>query len=79
MFNLYLSKGDKRTTKRILLRDVHEDELPVLKRYFPREVVQLHRAKYLDIILYSKEQVQKENAWIACVQVPGKRGGFAKR
>lgn len=34
MFNLYLSKGDKRTTKRILLRNVREDELPVLKRVF---------------------------------------------
>lgn len=39
-----------------------EKELPVLKRYFPRESVTLHKAKYLDIILYSKEQVQKENA-----------------
>ena len=34
MFNLYLSKGDKRTTKRILLRNVREDELPALKRVF---------------------------------------------
>ena len=34
MYNLYLSKGAQRTTKRILLRDVHEDELPVLKRVF---------------------------------------------
>lgn len=38
-----------------------EKELPVLKRYFPREVVALRPAKYLDLILYSKEQVQKEN------------------
>ena len=34
MYNLYLSKGDKRTTERILLRNVREDELPALKRVF---------------------------------------------
>jgi hypothetical protein len=34
MFNLYLSKGDKRTTKRILLRNAREEELPALKRVF---------------------------------------------
>ena len=34
MYNLYLSKVDKGTTKRILLRYVREDELPALKRVF---------------------------------------------
>ena len=34
MFNLYLSKGDKRTTKRILLLNVRKDELHALKRVF---------------------------------------------
>lgn len=38
-----------------------EKELPVLKRYFRREDVQVRPAKYLDLILYSKEQVQAEN------------------
>lgn len=33
-YNLYLSKGNKRTTERILLRNVREDELPALKRVF---------------------------------------------
>ena len=36
-----------------------EKELPVLKRYFPREAVKMEKAKYLDLILYSKEQVLK--------------------
>ena len=34
MYNLYLSKVDKRTTKRILLRNVREDELHALRRVF---------------------------------------------
>lgn len=34
MYNLYLSNGYKRTTTRILLRNVREDELPALKRVF---------------------------------------------
>lgn len=38
-----------------------EKELPVLKRFFPREKMELKPAKYLDLILYSKAQVQKEN------------------
>jgi hypothetical protein len=40
-----------------------EKELPVLKRYIPLEKVKnnLKPAKFLDIILYSKEQIQKEN------------------
>jgi hypothetical protein len=38
-----------------------EKELPVLKRYFPQKEVELRPAKYLDLILYSKEQVQREN------------------
>ena len=37
-----------------------EKELPVLRRYFPKDKVELEKAKYLDIILYSKEQIQKE-------------------
>lgn len=39
-----------------------EKELPVLRRYFPKEAVKLAPCKYLDLILYSKEQVLKENA-----------------
>ena len=35
-------------------------ELPVLIRYFPKELVSLTKAKFLDIILYSKEQIVKE-------------------
>ena len=37
-------------------------ELAVLIRYFPRGAVEQPRAKFLDIILYSREQVDKENA-----------------
>lgn len=38
-----------------------EKELPVLRRYFPKDKVEPQRAKYLDVILYSREQVVKEN------------------
>ncbi|CAM9161912.1 unnamed protein product [Chrysoparadoxa australica] len=38
-----------------------EGELPVLIRWFPKESVPVEEAKYLDIILYSREQIQKEN------------------
>lgn len=48
-----------------LLKSVYEarneKELPVLKRYFPKEAVEVKPSKYLDLILYTKEQVQKEN------------------
>ena len=44
----------------------NERELPVLSRYFPKHLVggddSLPTAKYLDLILYSREQIQKENA-----------------
>lgn len=45
----------------------NEKELPVLVRYFPMEILQkedvkLPTAKILDFILYSREQIQKENA-----------------
>lgn len=44
----------------------NEKELPVLTRYFPRDLVvssdnPLPVAKYLDLILYSREQINKEN------------------
>ena len=39
-----------------------EYELPVLTRWFPAEKVQANKAQYLDIILYSREQIQKENS-----------------
>lgn len=43
----------------------NEKELPVLVRFFPKELQrqqqQLPKAKYLDLILYSREQIQKEN------------------
>lgn len=38
-----------------------EKELPILTRYIPLGSVELQEAKYLDIILYSKEQIIKEN------------------
>ncbi|ETW07104.1 hypothetical protein, variant [Aphanomyces invadans] len=37
-------------------------ELPVLVRYFPVEKVQPQVAAYLDVILYSRTQIQLENA-----------------
>mmetsp|Transcript_7826 Transcript_7826/g.14101 ORF Transcript_7826/g.14101 Transcript_7826/m.14101 type:complete len:245 (-) Transcript_7826:226-960(-) len=45
----------------------NEKELPVLARHFPQELVTsadkpLPVAKYLDLILYSREQINKENA-----------------
>eukprot|EP00747_Dinoflagellata_sp_TGD_P099717 gnl/TRDRNA2_/TRDRNA2_167822_c0_seq1.p1 gnl/TRDRNA2_/TRDRNA2_167822_c0~~gnl/TRDRNA2_/TRDRNA2_167822_c0_seq1.p1 ORF type:complete len:249 (-),score=39.04 gnl/TRDRNA2_/TRDRNA2_167822_c0_seq1:112-858(-) len=41
-----------------------EQELPVLTRWFPKAAVKdrLKEAKFLDIILYSREQIRKENA-----------------
>lgn len=38
-----------------------EKELPVLCRWFPADKFTPHIAKYLDVILYSKDQIQKEN------------------
>lgn len=46
----------------------NEKELPVLTRYFPKELVgtgdgsSLPVARYLDLILYSREQINAENA-----------------
>ena len=40
----------------------NERELPVLSRWFDAAQMPTHRATFLDIILYSKEQVQAENA-----------------
>ena len=37
-----------------------ENELPVLERYLDKNHVPVHKAAYLDIILYSKAQVQLE-------------------
>lgn len=52
----------------ILIKTIYEarneKELPVLKRYVPVESIgieSIQPAKFLDIILYSKEQIQKEN------------------
>lgn len=44
----------------------NDKELPVLTRHFPHDLVvsldnPLPKAKYLDLILYSREQVNKEN------------------
>jgi len=44
----------------------NDKEVPVLTRFFPSELVvtsdkALPRAKYLDLILYSREQINKEN------------------
>lgn len=38
-----------------------EKELPVLRRYFKKEDVPASKSKFLDVILYSREQIQKEN------------------
>ncbi|TYZ60217.1 hypothetical protein PybrP1_008266 [[Pythium] brassicae (nom. inval.)] len=38
-----------------------ENELPVLVRWFPSHSVTPVVAKYLDVILYSREQIEKEN------------------
>jgi len=54
-----------------------EKELPVLTRYFDRELLLKNKkeedvfpvSKYLDLILYSSEQIEKENAAM------GKEGG----
>jgi hypothetical protein len=42
----------------------NEKELPVLARFFPQEAVadNLPVAKYIDLILYSRDQINKENA-----------------
>lgn len=44
----------------------NDKELPVLTRYFPKEHIQnnieLPTATYFDIIMYSREQIQKENS-----------------
>jgi hypothetical protein len=46
----------------------NDKELPVLTRFFPRDLVcgpdkpALPVAKYIDLILYSRDQIQKENA-----------------
>jgi hypothetical protein len=41
----------------------NDKELPVLTRFFPKQLVgdDLPKAKFLDLILYSREQIQKEN------------------
>lgn len=39
-----------------------EHELPVLTRWFPSDKVEKREAKYLDLILYSKEQIELENS-----------------
>ena len=38
-----------------------EKELPVLGRWFPADLCQPSKARFLDIILYSKEQIIEEN------------------
>lgn len=43
----------------------NDKEVPVLTRFFPQELMPtslLPKAKYLDLILYSREQINKENA-----------------
>lgn len=38
------------------------DELPVLSRWFPAGAVEPIKARYLDLILYSREQIAKEGS-----------------
>lgn len=39
-----------------------EGELPVLTRWFPRDAIDVPAAQYLDIILYSRDQIKAERA-----------------
>ena len=40
----------------------NEKEVPILQRFIPLEAAgELPKAKYLDLILYSREQIRKEN------------------
>lgn len=52
-----------------------EKELPVLQRSIPLDLLggpdKLPRAKFLDLILYSREQIQKENASMGNADVEG--------
>ncbi|CUV04558.1 unnamed protein product [Cryptosporidium hominis] len=46
-----------------------DEEIPVLSRWFPKDsppASQLIKSKYLDIILYSKEQCEKESSIMNC-------------
>lgn len=45
-----------------------EKELPVLTRFFPRDAVVPPPASHLDVILYSREQVRRENEAMAAQQ-----------
>lgn len=48
-----------------------EKELPVLKRYFTADQVSPGKAKYLDVILYSKDQIRIENEAMGNVDANG--------
>lgn len=39
-----------------------ENELPILMRYFPVSSVEAPPCTWFDLILYSREQIEKENA-----------------
>ena len=41
-----------------------EYELPVLKRFFKAEDVKVEKAKFLDVILYSREQIEYEESQV---------------
>eukprot|EP00467_Chlorarachnion_reptans_P014351 CAMPEP_0114534612 /NCGR_PEP_ID=MMETSP0109-20121206/27939_1 /TAXON_ID=29199 /ORGANISM="Chlorarachnion reptans, Strain CCCM449" /LENGTH=205 /DNA_ID=CAMNT_0001718049 /DNA_START=46 /DNA_END=663 /DNA_ORIENTATION=+ len=45
-------------------------ELPVLTRWFPRDKMKLGKAKYLDVILYSRKQLNKEDSAENAMFVP---------
>ncbi|VEU43262.1 unnamed protein product [Pseudo-nitzschia multistriata] len=53
----------------------NDKELPVLQRFIPLEAVggaeELPRAKYLDLILYSRDQIRKENESMGNENVEG--------
>lgn len=53
---------DNERSLRSVYRARRPEELAVLSRFFPSESVQVTKAKYLDLILYSREQIRKENA-----------------
>jgi len=61
--NVLIITPDNEPLLRTSYQARNEKELPVLTRFFPKEHIPttLPVAKYLDLILYSREQIDKEN------------------
>lgn len=58
--NMKITESNEKFLKSGYLKRT-EKELAVLSRWFPKELVEVPEAKYLDLILYSREQIKKEN------------------